>query len=563
MFYPLFSLSTSTVVKKFQKWIFGQWVVLLTFLIAVYLVIVGIYGRVFSETPPNYWLNPVNHIEFIEEQKNNNPLQYISLDHPEYYNHLLIIDRTLSTLNSEDTMLQNFLINRYNRKLNDSNSNVLKALILLNICNDLFKSKINRNLRILFYDGDSIFTDATYEINKTNEFKIENNWFTLNDENSKALFFNQLTKIQLEINKKDRKTIFENVLKKIPEVLSDTTGLNKNNEFVVTIISDFIDESVSMSSKKIEKYLQSNNKLTQINFIHLVPRDLSKSEGSIELLNLIKSKISGIQFNKTPIDINQKWTNDKLDILDKELIQCFLMQPDPLKIDHYYPTEQSERGFKTTKAILKIEDKYNTNKNPWFWRIMSPYSQQTTITPVFYEKNKSKNRLCVYVDDKEFHEIGYNDTLYLYFPINNYIYNNQYELEILQGDITKVFSIQFREKIPKYIASLAGWIIHLFMILVFLCMCLLAFRPVNIIKFCYKNSPSEVKCYKLRQSFYIDFSIFIVALIFVILYTKWIFGNYNFLIKGICIIIFALQGWLFSFQIANWKAIINLKKNIK
>jgi hypothetical protein len=559
---PLFKMSHFEVIIRLKNWLRKHYLASSTLLLTAYFTIVSIYGKIFSENPPECWLKPSDHITFLENQKNDNLTQDISCENSTYYNHLFIIDRTFSTTNTKNLALSNFLKSSLRNKGIEANSDSsIKSLLFLNMCGELLKSKINRSLQVLFYDTDSVFTNAIDERNRNgkNHFHFPGEWIDLTkDNNNSVAALEEVTKLPFEVWKPEQKTWIYQIFKKIHDVIKQDTSTTK---FIATIFSDFVNDECNSPIEHIEELVKLNN-FEQINYIHLLSNMPSEQQASIDLIDYIKTKMSGVKFFRTPIEGNQKWTRDKYEILEKELIQCFSIKPDSIRIKHFYPYRKHERGYETTEAQIKLNHTNVQDTLSWHWRIVSPYIQETTRTPVFYQNNKKENRSCAYVDDRVFHEVKHKDTLSLYFPISHHIHFNQYELEVTCGEITKTFPVKFQEKIPVSIAKLAIWIIHLFLILLFLCICMSAISPVDALKYYHSNPINKENHKVLFYKYLINLMAFILISLFLVFgYASWSICNGSISEKFICIVAILILLWFLCFQILNIKAIKNLRKH--
>lgn len=486
--------------NRITEWYLQHFIALLMIPFSFAFFVIGIYGRVFSE---NFELSIddmnkdkcfgnskcgygklgkiTNYLHFFEYQKKLSgetlPVSDTLFCEPEIndtttkHRHLLILDRTLSTINDkepENQELKNSLVKSLNSFFGDTirgdtirTELRTKNLLVLKIYEKLLKMGSNiDSLIYITYDG------AFNNSGKFTEKRVQ--W-----QNDSIKFFFRNQQDSLFFSKKGQETNLIDVFEKI-ESLQDTNT-------IVTVISDFYHEKEKISPLHIEKYLQTgSNKAKQYNFIYIVPKGDSIKLKSDELIDLLTEKIHGT--NQFFVNVNSNDVFSALDALklNLDLTQCF----SPVKfsesirsIKFYYPRDKK----KYKEAECKIVFKDKTVDTCHHWKIINPYYYHDDEKFFFEIRGENDCESKVEINSKEWRSVYSTDTLILKFPLTSKIYSSQYNLSIIHDDKNVRCKIEFKEYIPYKIAHISYIMICVIVFLFLLLICLWTNKHYNTI----------------------------------------------------------------------------------
>ena len=455
-------------MKRYIRWISKNYFRLISIPLTLITVIIGIYGHAFdqelrSKSDRGNWHNLEYFIDFFNTHvyKGVDELtaKGVRLDKsPERkYNHLIILDRTASTINPA---IGN-RIKSFNERLVDSlrkdfgktvisfdQQSDTKKLIVHRIYQEIIHAQNCQNLKFLFYDGDKQgLKPYTYD-SQTGVSE----WRPCTNEANRRDYIELLCQKNIYFKSPNQATDFS-------EVFSDVSK-NDTSNLVLTIISDFDHELSNLSEDDIEKLQYGSDSLVQFNIIYIPTSDHSKRKRSNQLVKLLREKFEYV-FNYTEINIedniDEDFNNQQYELFNNKVNQSFsTVLVDSSQINFYYPNDDV-MGYVTAYSHLKDSSGYN--KRILQWRI-SP-SLPTGNDYFFFGKYRAK-------DKKVFTRFKLNN--WYSFPKNSQlgvvlsnlsnIQNGAYCFEITDGYYIKRYNIDFVQFIPVPIASLGTYSIY-------------------------------------------------------------------------------------------------------
>jgi len=301
-------------------------------------------------------------------KRNGNPVIMPKQDTTKYQ-HILVIDRTFSTI-KEDTSKLTPLNNYLDNKLpfisilsNSDERKLLKGKLLTFILDRIYKdSTVKNDVDILYYDGNDSF-----------KHKIIDKASCVND----ADFMNKVFPIELYVNTSGQKTDINDIIMKIWSIVN-----SNSNEFVISIFSDFLHETNTLTAYDIIKLTEKNN-IEQINLIYCVLKNKSNVQESNSLITLFHACLGGI-INVIPITTTKYKSKDQREFERiqtdfendmEEVTNIIFNNLTPIYFS--YPTKNNKNVYVSNveleydKDFLELEDCY--------WKFVThPYSNSET-----------------------------------------------------------------------------------------------------------------------------------------------------------------------------------------
>jgi hypothetical protein len=494
LFFPLFWVSNRLNVQKLRRWFVANCINILGVLLTVYFLFIGVYGRVFTDNFPEKWWNVREHIKFFENQTKDS-IYNISVDEDKSeYSHLFIIDRTQSTSekNTDNRELEKYLKESFkNNKIIIAGieDTTLKNLVIIQLYNFLYKSRSAKYLRVIYYDNRNTFNEFSYSPQQEKTIIIPNvlekeKWMNLNENDQSNFIINKLAEQKATVQESRQKTFIKDIFQKI-----DTIKSEERENLIITLITDFVDDGEEygeeITNAVIEQCMQSGkSKPVQINIINLL-QDAQKEKDSERLVQKLYDKLHGTGQHILQTKTYDDWNRDKYHSFENNLIQFFSSFQNFNKnnsvIKLSFPEQDTAQIYKVARVGVRMEVACAEKDTCWEWRIGTPYNQEITPTAIFY-RTRNDEYSNVRVDDNIWHKMNTADTLFLEFPLSRVINTNQYELQITCGEKSRNFQICFEERLPKSIATISIYLVHAFMIFLFILIILLASFSIAVMR---------------------------------------------------------------------------------
>jgi hypothetical protein len=478
-------------------------VAILMAIITFLAMVVSIYGNIFDQyvrdeinvdPDSNYCgyicrlFNPSSYIDFFENERKYSGDKYVDniflgkTKNDTKHNHLLVIDRTLSTVFLEDkkskldifrnTLSESLQANR--TKVSKVPSKV-KSLFMTTLYRHLFYNDSWNFFRNIFYDGwndknrNGIFVDTIYSSEKNIYRTVSDKWVkrTENIEIVNELLLVQLSAEEYYEDKFRHETDINHIFDKITELCEDK---DRKDSIIVTIVSDFCHEDEkNISRSKIEQLQAGKNKPKQINIIYLVPNDDEKREKSAKIVDKLRHCIKGTSQNYIEISTkdfyNDNFDEDVYKSFEHSLNQCFsYVKSDSVFVRFYHP--RKNRDYFTAECRLIFEDPVNTCTISYpkiYWRTITPFQDDISRkegTFIVHSEIDKDHIESVFETNKRWHTMKITDTLHLKFPLTSRIQNERFDLEIIYNNLCKRYRIQFCEYIPYPVAILGEIMIY-------------------------------------------------------------------------------------------------------
>ena len=528
---------------KWAKWLVNNSVSLLAIPFTVLAIIVSLHTDLFKETSKDKKVSEYfkistfyNLFEAQKLQKRENfPKSFIYVEDSTKYSHLLFIDRTLSTENSEVekslSNLKKFVLDTLSHKndkfLNKPTDCNLKNIVLHYFLQNLLPDnesphKVNK-LSVCFFNGKDCESYKFYksEGSEYNTDAILNFRTQKGKEEEKEKEIRNLLGILLkeklykkEINQKsDFKTLFKTIHAKC------NISEFKNEKVIVTIISDFDHDFDNTNDKQwnriingyFKREILNTNDFRQYNLI-VFPTSLERKQNADRLLNILKDNTST---NNNIINLSlDDFYDNNLDKFEKENFKNRIRasfysiknsNTDTLKF--YYPKENS-LGLKIASAKIQ----YNRIKT---WRIVTENPLEESNRIFNYEINNQK---CNGKINGDFINNTTNaDSLSIEIKYNPKIDTEKYRIEIVttEGNIIS-YPIEFKEYMQGSLPGFGKWLLDIFCIILIVILISLTIVLSDII--CrYINGTAIPATMTKRRTESIFLSIFVFASIAAIL----------------------------------------------
>jgi len=533
-----------TIIVKDIKWLIGK----ATLIITILSIIVGIHAKVFKDLEEFKgidFLNPQKYIDFFDRLgEGQGKTLDIYFDTTIQYSHLIIQDRTMSTLQANEknkdfakalftSLESSFPDLKKDYKITASNTTRqkllgLKDLYVLKFYEKMLKHESSCYYRILYYDGNDSISDIK---SKTNEQVV---WKQLS-KNNRGDLITLLYSDEFNVSLPDQETDFNFLFGKIKEYCNQPE--NKNRKTIVSIISDFYHDIKDPIIEDSIKTMQTGkNSPIQFNLVYIVPNDNDndKQTKSREVVELLKKNICGSQHiipinSENYIDKNGTKKFKETDIL---LTQCFssIGADKKQRVILYYPKE-SDLNYETAECKIVLNtNSIDTIIKTYHWRITVPYSKKIPEDYfVYYDANNEKSRSHI----GHWHTSCIFDTLKLFFPYTDRLNDMQCTLEIVHGNNSKSFLIKYGGTIPANIAEVAKFLVGILMILFVLFVVVKTYELYEDNK---TNLPAQ--SYKKPIKCYINVRIVVVSTVSVI----WLFycSEFKFNFSLVCAIILSM-----------------------
>jgi len=389
----------NSILYKFLKWILGGSAVsFFAILISVGLIIVSRYPDMLERADIKFCKQWKEYYNLFE--KDTIPLSKIPMiatDSREYC-HILIIDRTASTLSIEeskalkDSILDKELfgtstsgniykfdkknVTSINKKYKKDFEFTIQHYLMLRYyqkmaCDDKIKGVI-----IGFFDG----IPNAPAVNFYNA-KLGNRLYNSTpNQNDREILITQLTNNEpLLIESNDQGSDFCKMFYEINDIIQNTDSL-RGKKIILTIISDFYHdvEDLNITEKDVAIFKRENQgKISQYNFIYCIPSKTTTKknpkenpkEKSKELIHKLFKEFEGcvnIVEISTKMFNEIKEYNQQYAFLNDVFSECLnpIIKKDTTDIIKFtYPT-LNPQGIETSKAHIQL-----SNNNEFKWRI--------------------------------------------------------------------------------------------------------------------------------------------------------------------------------------------------
>jgi len=392
----------NSILYKLLKWMLGgSAITFFAILISVVLFIFGRYPDLleYRDTEFGFCTPLKDYYNFFSDTTIKTSIISTTSNDTQYC-HILIIDRTMSTLGiNEDglAILKDSLSDKLfcnNRQGNIfcldrdtirvANERVfentrkkfsftIQHYLILHYYKKLVSDTRNNAIIVGFFDGDTTKTGLDYyPIGKTSDPYIPL------PANARDDIFHKLCKEPLMIPEEYLKNIlkhgsqisdFHEMFDEINRLVQQNVSL-QNANIILTIISDFdhdektrpeiTDEEIAIFKRNNcdDNRGENNNKISQYNFIHCIPSDPAKKEKSEELIKKLMKEIEGcVNLVQISTEIfNKVDPTNHYNFLDNEFMECLNPIIDAKKcskIMFNYPIINSQ-GIETTKARIQL-----------------------------------------------------------------------------------------------------------------------------------------------------------------------------------------------------------------
>jgi hypothetical protein len=486
-------------------------------------IVVGMYGNIFDQfirenTTDKQWytcklFNPGKYIDFFECQQKYSDNKYVDTidilsEYPAKYNHLLLIDRTMSTIFIKEKDVTHF-IDTLSKSLGtefniDNIQNAIKPLFITKLYQSLLHLDWG-TFRNVFYDGynsqngNPIFLDTIPPETVIKGIGYNNSYKWIAKEECKEAI-GRLLKTDFYTKKAFQKTSIKHIFQKINDLC------NESKDLIVTVVSDFYDEDKrNISSSLIENLLQTIvNKPEQLNVIYLIPNDEAKKRTSDEIVRKLEYCLRGTSQNHIRIStkdfINNNFDEDIYKTFELTLMQAFsYVCSDITPIKFYHP--RSNKDYYTAECRLFFKG----SASDIHWRVITPFqsnSQNKEGAFIVHSNHDTLNYESAFGSNGIWHTIKISDTLHLKFPLTSRICNERFDLEIIQDNICRRYPVQFDEYVP-YPVTILGKIMIVTIIVVLVLYSLLLWQWWLL-----KNMKN-----KLQTKWYNIIAIFVIFLI--------------------------------------------------
>lgn len=399
--------------------------------------------------------------------------------------YLYLLDETKSTnefssssqgskiLSEEYEEIKDKLINELpeemiqNINLSNSNSLEFKRIVLAYLLNDLTKKDTIKR------SNDEVIVG--YLGNKIDE-----------DENIKNLGKNfNVNKTDIQILIKEilarttnlSKTDFESVFSDLKKIISEHQKQNTKRHFIITIMSDFLDDEWNEKNVKItlNELCKNNNISLEFNFVTIPTRFDKKQENVnqfLEALNETACNCNKIKYDFESIKkqyYNQKVTlnNKKQEQVEKEALTQLFLQLSSINVPtlniQKYSTEDFKLLFKYDEkrnkhAIINNQDDLDYDVLVFFTSLSNDYKKDALLNLISDSKGKEVESLTIPVDYSQITEmidkteitlelirgsIGENEVcIILYYKK----FNQKFLIPIIPGGVSDDPLIQFWQK---------------------------------------------------------------------------------------------------------------------
>jgi hypothetical protein len=432
---------------------------------------------------------------------------------PKYYNHLLILDRTSSTIftnsNEQAKKLHDTLYFKIKEKLKVNYDISTNEMIIWHVYLKILDLNSISYLCPTYYDGD---IQGLKPIDLNNKIiNSSSNWFPCIEESSKELLINSLENT-LVISFKDQSTDFNNIF-------SGISRYAKKN-MIVTIISDFYHENESISKNRID-FLQTQYDIHQLNLIYFPPKDLSKREKSFKLISLLQNNFEKtLNYHELNLDdfSDLKFNNESFNDFNIQTIQCLSPYSDSIENELFLFHPKYDKK-KLTKAICLIKGLSYDSISKVKWRISSAFPSLNKENVIGTYKLEHENGKCGFIQDgnwQPFPQEGY--TLELDFQvIPNLDFTNLY-FDVFNGEVTTRYKISYKKLMPQITANLGKSSIILIILLLYGLILNHFWHTINILR----QSIKIPKEYFIRALFFIFLSILFFCCSFIIRFSDFI-----------------------------------------
>jgi hypothetical protein len=479
-------------------------------------------------------LNPKTYINFFEEQKklsDGENIDSIIFEKKDTttYNHLIVIDRTMSTVFTDTKETHQFCKSLW-KSVKNNNSELTKKIDSTDIKKILGAELYFHILNNLSVSFCNVFYDGTKDGVPKFKVGVDNphlEWISKDTQNKLQVLY-KLIEDGIYKNENGQKTDIKQVFKEID-------SLCNMMHIILTIVSDFDHEwfkekgDNNISNTDIEELLQAiKTKPEQINIVYFVPKDETKRKRSDELVKKLRRNIRGTEQNYIEISTerfkDEIFTKEEFINFETALTQCFsYIHCDTIKpIKFYHPRDNKD--FNTAECKLKISTEDSTSY--YYWRITTPFQQDISHKEGIFKVGHKQSTFDI---NGAWHKQKISETLLLKFPLTSRIHSEQFNLELVQDRICKRYTIQFEEYIPYSIADLGLLLIYGILLTLFFFVLI-----YTIYMGCKKGNPANL--YGIPRVVYFLFSV----VIFWLWLCLWNNGNLCkiiIVILGGCIII--------------------------
>lgn len=505
--------------REYNNWLIRNAFSLISFPFSVLAIILGLYGEVFDNllTEEDVKLRTI--INFIYEEQNiarGKKAIFNCILAPDTftYNHLIIVDRTASTINPEIELNSSKFKREAMNFINDDfdlppyYKSSLKDCIFKNYLQLFIKSEETSKIRIAFYDGNKIgFTYYKFGYKKMPD------WLPCNDETSKVLIASIIkdTNLLNTNNKKEQETNFK-------EIFNQIKKLDKKN-LIITILSDFDNDVGKLSENDIRS---TNNKgnIKRLNLIYLPPSSIKRKVKSNNLVKDIDNYLNNDVVNTCPIYANdlldENHTNTTFTKYCTKLTECFTtnnLQKE--NIEFFFPSFDLMKN-NNIKRTISIQSATKAIK----WRIFCKEDFFGT-----YRRDEStfnfKTNIWEEINASEELELSFNKTKIIDKNLHFDILNPE------NGNILR-YKINPKRYIPATISNVAILCMNLIALILILLIPAHTFKILN-----YANY--NLHLFQNKKWIIIE-SIFAILIIVLILF---IFLKFNFTLFWVLGIIFS------------------------
>lgn len=541
---------------RYNNWLLRNALSLIGFPFTILALVIGLYGDVVDDFLSDPLNNYSDVLPFFEKQKhiaeNENRNFKCEVDRDSItYNHLLIIDRTASTVDQrmEDSTwtfqeaAYNYAKEDFNISISNKSKFKLKNWILLNYLQVFINSEETSNVCISYYDG--IGKGLSYP--KYFYKKIEK-WVPCNEQQSKILLASTIGEENLftSYDTCEQKTYFD-------EMFNCVKALRKTN-IILSIISDFNNDGNNMSSEEIRN-ICSNNNLLKINLIY-IPSTVEKvKKNSDKFINNITENLDNDVISCCEIDFsrfeNSNCNSYLFDEYILNLTECFTkydIQDEKIEFD--YPLYDF-----LSNTIVKRKISFESESDSLSWRISSEVNCKETFR---IYSDSSQTTTSTY-DTNEWEQISSRDTLELLFFTNSDIIETNLHLDILDsqnGNIQK-FKIVHRRFIPKIVSIIAYWCLYAIIVLFVV---IIGAHIYEVSVYANKNlyQMRSLKWLLLESIIFLIIGIVVILLLYAI---SNIFHQTLYILSIVAYLIVIVLIWLHWYNIKKQKRELQYEKN--
>jgi hypothetical protein len=475
----------NTILYKLLKWILGgNAVTFFAILISGVIFILSRYPDILEYRGMKIdWNTQLRDCYNLFNSDSIAPFCIPTEEDTSHYCHILIVDRTMSGKDLEETNLDTlkdslygdlFKRNytkgvRFNKNTNDTELTI-QHYLTLKYYRQLSLDKKWDGLIVFFFDGDGDGDAKTKTITpferKDTPKGIQGDIYHRRTDDNTVAIIGELRDEPLLKKLSNQTSNFRKLFTEINKLLKDTPDI-KNSKIILTIISDFYHDAIPdiILPDDVTDFKRGNQgKISQYNLIHCVPNKDKNKEKSQKLIDKLRNALEGI-VNFVPISTEVYSSiepEQQITFLNNEFLECLnpIIESNRSTIKFTYP-EKNEQGIEVTKAHIKLPDTIQIKGNKFKWHLKALPKHEDPNLFISYRTD----------EDEEFEKIplvssGFkDDATELHFEIETGILNTLLQKRIMlktqSNGIYGIHSFDFNEaRLSKPFKQLAITILN-------------------------------------------------------------------------------------------------------